>query len=110
MLMSPILDRPKSVSLMWPREVISRLWGQKWQWVAPPQAGGRNLPALTTPPACRSQPGMYGALCPRGTGVDVLGTPLPPPHREPGGLRSRDINQSCVGTCCVPLMWLPHVC
>ena len=26
MLMSPILDRPKSVSLMWPREVMSRLW------------------------------------------------------------------------------------
>ena len=24
--MSPILDRPKSVSLMWPREVMSRLW------------------------------------------------------------------------------------
>lgn len=26
MLMRPILDRPKSVSLMWPREVMSRLW------------------------------------------------------------------------------------
>lgn len=28
MLMRPILDRPKSVSLMWPREVMSRLWGR----------------------------------------------------------------------------------